>query len=310
MNFVFFGTDDYSVAILEKLISDFYYPSLVISQPDKPVGRKQILTPPPIKHVCETHRLPMLQPAKAIEALDAIKKLGPDLFIVASFGQIIPQQLLDIPRLGAINVHTSLLPRHRGASPIQAAILHGDAVSGVTIMLMDSQLDHGPIIHQERLELSDHETNTSLRSRLATLGADTLCKVLPDFVKGNMKPIEQDHQAATFTKIIKKEDAKIDWNAPCLEIERMVRAYQDWPNAWTLLPNGKRMKILSAQAHPYEERDTRETAGTLRIKNPHASIVCADGILALSAVQVEGKTEISAAEFSRGYQSLSGSLCQ
>lgn len=308
MKFVFFGTDDYSVAILEKLISDFYYPALVISQPDKPVGRKQVLTPPPIKHVCDTHVLQLLQPKRSIEALEALRDLQPDLFIVASFGQLVPQEILDIPKLGAINVHTSLLPQYRGASPIQAAILNGETRTGVSIMLMDSELDHGPILHQESIEVSDTETNTGLRARLATLGADTLCKVLPDFVSGKIKPVPQDHAQASFTKLIAKEDAKISWQSSAVQIDRMIRAYQDWPYAWTLLPNGKRMKIIAAQSVQTETAPVT-APGAIAISKDSFSISCPDGFIRPTLMQVEGKNEITAAEFSRGYQNLEGKIC-
>lgn len=288
-------------------MSDFYYPDLVISQPDKPVGRKQILTPPPIKHVCETHRLPLLQPTKAIETLEAIQAISPDLFIVASFGQLLPKALLAIPKKGAVNVHTSLLPAYRGASPIQQAILDGQRFSGITIMVMDEQLDHGPIIHQEQLELSPNETNGSLRARLATLGADTLCKVLPDFVSGKLMPRPQNHDQATSTTLITKEDAKMNWSQSVFVLERMVRAYADWPVAWTILPNQKRMKIFTAQVSTSQRAPA--SPGTMEIDAQGLRIAAKDGWLELLSLQVEGKGEIDAKLFATGYKSLDGQLC-
>ncbi len=303
MNFVFFGTDDFSTAILEKLISDFYYPVLVVSQPDKPVGRKQIMTPPPIKHVCETHNLRLVQPTKAIEAFEAIKAVKPDAYIVASFGQLIPQALLDIPAKGAINVHTSLLPAYRGASPIQNAIYHGESRTGITIMLMDAQLDHGPILHQEKLDITDTETNGSLRARLATLGADTLCKILPDFENGKLKAREQNHAQATFTKLITSEDARIDWNRKAVEIDRQVRAFQDWPTAWTILPNQKRLKIIRSLP---VMRASEQPAGTLDLSKEGFFVATSDGWLQILELQLEGKEIMRAETFIPGYKSLHG----
>ncbi len=306
MKFVFFGTDDFSVAILEKLMSDFYYPSLVISQPDKPVGRKQVMTPPPIKHVCETHRIPLLQPTKAIETLEAVRAIEPDLFIVASFGQLLPKALLAIPKQGAVNVHTSLLPAYRGASPIQAAIIDGQSHTGITIMVMDEQLGHGPIIHQERLAISPTETNGSLRARLATFGADTLCKILPDFLNGKIQVREQKHDVATFTTLITKEQAKVDWKQNAATIERQVRAYTDWPVAWTVLPNQKRLKIIEAGI---ANTDQVAIPGTLAINAQGLRIAAQDGWLEVLRLQVEGKEETDAKQFSTGYKNLDGQQC-
>lgn len=309
MKFVFFGTDDFSVAILEKLISDFYYPSLIISQPDKPVGRKQTLTPPPVKHVAETHGLPLLQPVKVREALPALQNLQPDLFIVASFGQIIPQEVLDRAKLGAINVHTSLLPRYRGASPIQAVILAGEHKTGITLMNMDAELDHGPILYQASLEVDERETQSSLRARLATLGADTLCKVLPDYVRGLLKPRAQDHASATFTTLVQKKDARLDWAQSCRALDRAVRAYEDWPWAWTTLPNGKRLQIFFATYRRQADGETLPPPGTIAISDSKISIACSDGWLVPNTVKVEGKEELSAEQFARGYHQWHGQRC-
>ena len=215
---IVFGTSIF-VAILEKLISDFFIQCL-LSQPDRPAGRKQILTAPPVKHVCETHRIPLLQPERVIDALAAIEKAKPDLIITASYGQIIPLSVLQSAALGAINVHTSLLPKYRGASPIQSAILAGDTETGITIMNMDAGMDHGPILLQKALSIGDEETAVSLHSRLATLGADMLAKCLPDYASGRLKPVPQDHRAATFCKLIKKEDARIQWSSDAVDIGR------------------------------------------------------------------------------------------
>lgn len=306
MKFIFFGTSEFSVAILEKLISDFFYPALVVSQPARPAGRKQIMTEPPIKHVCDTHLLKLLQPERVKDIEQTIAELKPDLIITASYGQIIPDSILSLAKHGALNVHTSLLPLHRGASPIQAAILAGDHETGVTIMKMDAQMDHGDIIIQRRTPIEPTDSAVSLHARLASIGADTLAKIIPDYVSGKLKATPQDHDSATFTKLIKKDDARLSFDRPVSDVERAVRAYYDWPCAWTVLPNGKRAKILQAAM------DTGEDAaepGTLVIKEDQASIACKDGFLRLIHIQVEGKNTTPAAEFARGYHNLNGQRC-
>lgn len=308
MRIVFFGTSEFSVAILEKLVSDFFYPVLVISQPDRPAGRKQTLTPPPVKHVCETHRLPLLQPERVIDALAEIEKAKPNLIITAAYGQIIPLSVLRLAPLGAINVHTSLLPKHRGASPIQSAILAGDTETGITIMNMDAAMDHGPILLQKALRIGAEETAVSLHARLASLGADMLAKCLPDYTSGRLKPVEQDHRAATFCKLIKKDDARIPWASDAVAIDRKVRAYFDWPCAWTMLPNGKRLKILHARPLPGEEKNAQP--GRISIEGSRVFIDGLYGKLELMDVQVEGKEQMKAELFARGYHQLSEQICQ
>jgi methionyl-tRNA formyltransferase len=306
MRIVFFGTSEFSVAILEKLISDFFYPVLVVAQPDRPAGRKQTLTPPPIKHVCETHRISLIQPETVADATQKIADAKPDLIITASYGQIIPSAILDLARLGAINVHTSLLPLYRGASPIQAAILNGDAVTGITIMKMDAAMDHGPILLQKTIPIGENETAVSLHARLAALGADCLTKILPDYEKGRIVAVEQNHARASFCKLIKKSDAAIDWSKDATTIKRMVLAYTDWPYAWTILPNGKRMQIISAREH---SNPNSLKPGELHLEQDQAFIGTGDGALELFDVRVEGKEQTTAADFARGYHTLSGKHC-
>lgn len=308
MKFVFLGTDTFSSAILEKLINDYYRPELVITQPDKPVGRKQILTSPLIKHICDDHNIKVLQPENLNDAVDDLKALDLDLIIVASFGRIIPESILSIPAHSAINIHTSLLPRYRGASPIQAAILNGDEETGITVIQMDKELDHGAIIFQKSIEIADDETYRSLHTKLAKIGSDVIARILPDYLSGRLKPEPQSHEDATFTSIIKKEDARIDWTKSCAEIERSVRAYYDWPIAWTALPDGKRLKVLRAHLHEGQSGD--DEPGKLLITKTSAGIACADGILELDLVQVEGGNKpLSEEEFIRGYSKFNEKLC-
>lgn len=303
MKYIFFGTDDFSVAILEKLMSDFYFPVAVVTMPDKPVGRKQVMTAPAVKSVCEHHNLPYFQPEKLTEIKDELVKLEADYFIVASYGKIIPQSILELPKSGAINVHTSLLPEYRGPSPIQQAILDQKEQSGITLMMMDAEMDHGAILHQQSVDLADAETYRSLHSKLAQLGADTLAKCLPDIVKGKLKPKAQDDSIATYTKIIQKSDAQIDWTKSAKEIDAHIRGYFDWPIAWTTLEDGKRLKVIQAQPG---QTDKEVQPGLLFFEDKQVKVACGSGVIEITMLQVEGKKEMDAETFITGYGRLDG----
>ena len=307
MRYAFFGTSTFSVAILEKLVSDFYRPELVVTQPDRPAGRKRILTPPPVKAVCEDHCLPILQPANVREAEKALTELKLDLLIVAAYGQIIPKHILQLARLGAINVHASLLPHHRGASPIQTAILNGDRSTGITIMQMDEKMDHGAILFQKSLPISSTDTYRSLQAKLSTLGADVLAKTLPDISASRMRAYPQNESEVTYTRLLTKADAQINWQAAAETTDHQVRAFYDWPLAWTTLSSGKKMNILKAQPVQLEKP---LPPGTLIIQNDQAAIACGQGALLLQEVHVEGKQKTAGDVFARGYHTLNGTQCR
>lgn len=307
MRYAFFGTSSFAAAILEKLLSDFFYPVLVVTQPDRPAGRHRTLTAPAVKMVCQDHNLALQQPEQIASLSQVLNELQLDLIIVAAYGQIIPKSVLEIPRLGAINVHASLLPYHRGASPIQAAILAGDEATGVTIMRMDEKMDHGDSIFQKTLPIEPTDTYRTLHSKLATLGSDVLAKVLPDIVNGRLSPTPQDHEIATYTKLIDKDMARLSFQDSAVINDRKVRAFYDWPLAWTVLPNGKRLNIIAAQ--PVELQNPVE-AGTIVIDKDAVAIACASGALLLKEVQVEGKQKTAGDVFARGYHALHGQRCQ
>jgi len=232
---VFIGTPKFGAVILEKLIKH-YKPVLVITNPDKPKGRNNIITPSPVKELALKHNIPVQHNFNDINC---------DLIITAAYGKIIPEKIIDTPKYGSINVHPSLLPKYRGVSPIQTAILNGEKQTGVTIMLMDKEIDHGPILAQLKHKIADYPT---LEKELAKKGADLLIEVIPKYIKGKIKPQEQDHTKATFTKIIKKGDGKIDWNKSPQEIERQVKAFNPWPGTFTFdKKSGKRVKILEVE---------------------------------------------------------------
>lgn len=246
LKIVFAGTPDFGATILEKLIQSEYAPALVITAPDKPVGRKQILTPPPVKVLAQKNKIAVIQPEKIRNLELEIRNLRPDLIILAAYGKILSKHILDIPRYGSLNVHPSLLPKFRGPSPIQSAILSGDKKTGVTIMLMNEKLDEGDIVSFQDYPLSGSETYETLHNALAETGADLLIKTMPDWISGKIKAVPQDNTKATYTKILKKEDGKIDWSKPANFIERQIRAYNPWPGTFDVY-NEKILKILKAE---------------------------------------------------------------
>jgi len=239
---VFFGTPQLGVQVLEKLIAKGFKPIVVVTREDKPVGRGQKTTPPPVKTVAQKHKIPIFQPKKLKENQEIARELKsflPNLFIVAAYGRIIPREILEIPKYGTLNVHPSLLPKYRGASPIQSAILAEEKETGVTIILLDEEMDHGPIIAQEKIDLNVTETAEDLKKKLGDSGAELLIRTIPAWIEGKIKPKEQNHKKATFTKVFTKEDGYIDLsNPPSPEkFNLMVRAFYPWPGTWTKWQN-------------------------------------------------------------------------
>ena len=273
------GTPEFGAIILEGLINGGYKPILVITEPDKPVGRKQVLTPPPVKVLAKRYKISVKQPEKIASLKSELLDLKPDLILVAAYGQILPKEILEIPKYGCLNVHPSLLPRWRGPSPIQYTILSGDKKTGVTIILMDEKIDHGPIIAMLNVkgEISN-VTYQKLHDKLAKLGAELLIETIPKWIKGKIKPKPQDESKATYTKILTREDGKIDWKKPIDYIERQVRALNPEPGTYTLY-KGKILKILETE-----------------IQNNK---------LIIKKVHLAGKKPMSFEDFLRGHQDFS-----
>ena len=314
LNFVFFGTPEFAAIVLEKLIAAGYVPAAVVCNPDEPIDRKQILTPPPVKRPIVNGKWPIeiFQPATKAELLAIRHKLlaiKPELAIIAAYGKILPKEILDIPSRGFINVHGSLLPHYRGASPIQTAILNGEKETGVTIMEVDEEMDHGPTLANSQWPIADSDTYESLSQKLAVLGAELLIKILPDYISGKIKPVPQEHEKATYTKIIKKENGKIDWNKSAEEIERMVRAYYPWPTAWTIwrIKNLElRIKILESEILGNNE-NYKIGEVFLTLKNELA-VKCGEGALIIKKLRLEGGKILSAREFLNGHKDFIGSV--
>jgi methionyl-tRNA formyltransferase len=286
----------------------------VITAPDKPVGRKQVFTPSPVKKWALEANLSVLEPDKIRkpEWVAKIRELAPDLIVLCAYGQIIPQEILDIPKYKALNIHPSLLPKYRGASPIQSVILNGDIEIGVCLMIMDAEMDHGQIIQNSKFKIQNSKiTYKDLSRQLSDASADLLIKTLPDYVEGKIKPQEQDHSQATFCKLIKKEDGKINWNKSAEEIERQIRAFQEWPESYTNF-NGKILKIIEAEIkNPSTTLGASHKIGEVFLTDDkRLAVQTGNDILILKTTQLESKKPVSAKEFLNGHKDFIGTILQ
>ena len=276
INFVFFGTSEFAVKTLDILIKNGYIPSLVITAPDKPKGRKMIMTPPPAKVFSQKHNFKIIQPERLGDIGEKLFAVHPDLFIVASYGKVIPKYILDLPKFGTLNVHPSLLPKFRGPSPIQSFILSGEEKTGVTIMLMDEQVDHGAILSQQQYQ-GNALILPKMEEFLAELGGEMLVEVIPKWINGEIKFQEQNHDLATFTKKIAKEDGLIDLEKDTPEtIYRKFIAFQPWPGIYYFVKK--------------DDKDTRVIITDMELK---------DGKLEIKKVKPEGKNDMSFYLFSK-----------
>lgn len=302
---IFFGTPEFAVPSLKALIDYGYDIKAVVTRPDKPVGRKQILTPPPVKTLALNQGIALIQPDKITdEVIAEIDSLKPDLYVIVAYGKILPQVLLDIPPKGSINIHPSLLPKYRGPSPLQATLLSDDAGSGVCIMLIDEEMDHGPILKKIEHPLKHTETYESLGNELFKLGAQALPEVIEQYLSGALVPQQQDHQQATFTKLIKKEDGQIHWNEhTATSIERMTRAYAPWPGAFGTVNATDRSFDIKIIASRVPDQTTDRTPGTIYKTAEHElAIACNSGsVLLVDTIQPSGKPQMSAEAFMAGY---------
>lgn len=293
---VFMGSPEFALPSLERLAAGYDVIG-VVTQPDRPAGRGRELAPPPVKQLALEHGIPVMQPERLKEpaAMGQLQDWAPDVIVVAAFGQILRQSVLELPPHGCINVHASLLPRWRGAAPVQAAILNGDPVSGVSIMCMDAGIDTGPILSQRALPILPDETGGSLAQRLGELGAGLLDEILPDYLRGLIIPQPQDETGATYAPMLKKEDGKLDFSQEASSLVRRVRAFNPWPGAFTTW-GGQILKIHRTRA-VYEEGG--EPASTIVYFNRPA-VVSGNGLLILDEVQPAGKRPMEGDVFLRG----------
>ncbi len=317
MGLVFMGSPEFSLPTLEGLVKAGYDILGVYTRPDRPSGRGRALTPPPVKTAAEQYGLPVFQPPglRKPEVVEELAALKPDVIVVCAYGVILRQPVLDIPPKGVVNVHPSLLPRHRGASPIASAILAGDEETGVTIMLMDPGMDTGPILEQRDVAISPRDDSGSLGERLSQVAAELLLEVLPRWLADEIEPQPQDDALATHAPLLQKEDGAIDWSRPAVEIWRQVRAFHPWPGAFTTLA-GERLLIRGAWPLSAPAAAEPGTVSPLspqevemlppEIRQEALAVHTGEGLLVVLRLQQAGRRALSAAEFLRGQRGLFG----
>ena len=300
MKIIFMGTPDFAVGTLEAIIEAGHEVLLVVTQPDKPKGRSGALQYTPVKECALAHGIEVFQPTKIRleENVEFLRKYEADIFVVAAFGQILPKSILDMPKYGCINVHASLLPKYRGAAPIQWAVINGDPVTGVTIQQMDIGVDTGDIILTKELAISEEETGGGLFDKLAVVGAEACIEALEQIANGTATRTPQNHAEATHVSMISKEFGNIDWDKSATEIERLIRGLNPWPSAYTKL-DGKTFKIWKAKVVSAENEYA--TGFIIHVGKGQMEVQTGNGVLSLLEVQLEGKKRMEVDAFLRGY---------
>jgi methionyl-tRNA formyltransferase len=296
---VFMGTPDFAVPSLRALVTSGYRVVGVVTQPDRPRGRKRILTPPPVKVAAREWDLPVFQPERlrTPEALEELLAWKPDLIVTAAYGQILPKRCLEMPRHGCINVHASLLPRYRGGAPIHHALMNGEKETGVTIMYMVEALDAGDMLAQKAIPILPEDDVASLHDRLSRVGAELLLETLPPLLQGAVTAVPQDPDAVTFAPNIRREDERIDWTRPATQLANLVRGLRPWPVAFTTW-EGKPLKIWRAHA---EETNARQPPGTVvAVDETGVKVATGAGVLVITELQPAGKKPMAVETFVRG----------
>lgn len=299
------GTPDFAVPSLDALVAARYEVAAVVTQPDRPSGRGKVLTPPPVKVAAGAAGIPVLQPVKirTEEFFAELSSYAPDLICVTAYGRILPKSILDLPKYGCVNVHASLLPKLRGAAPVNWAIVRGESVTGVTTMLMDEGMDTGGMLLRREVAIEEDDTGESLSRKLSVVGGELLIETLPLYVEGKLRPEKQDESQATYAPIIKKEDGLIDWSKPAHDIRNLVRGMLPWPGGYTFL-GGKMLKIFRATASEGEGRPgsvVRSTGGVLRV-------AAGEGALEILELQMEGGKRLDSAAFLAGRKIPEGTI--
>lgn len=296
MKLVFMGTPDFAVACLEGVISAGHDVCAVFTQPDKPRGRKMVMTPPAVKVCAQSHNIPVYQPntLKDGKALDIIKELSPDVIVVAAYGKILPKEIIEYPQYGCINVHGSILPKYRGAAPIQWSVINGDSETGITTMLMNEGLDTGDMLLVRKTPISIDDTASSVFDRLASIGADLIVETLDLAEKGELNPIKQDDALSTYAPMLDKSISEIDWSKDALTVHNLVRGLYDWPIAYTYL-QGKKLKIYKTAIS-----DLCGNAGEIVSVSP-LTVACGSGALEILELQLEGKKRMDYKSFLLGH---------
>ena len=307
MRIVFMGTPDFAAKALKAIYEAGHEVVCVVTQPDKEKGRGKSVSESPVKQLAKELGLTVITPAKmkSAEAIEELRRYPADMFVVAAYGQILKQEVLDMPRLGSINIHASLLPKYRGAAPIQWAILDGLKETGVTIMHMDAGIDTGNIIMQEKIEIEDTDTGESLFDKLADLGAKAIVKAIPLIERGELTEIPQNHDESSYAKMLSKEMGLIDFLNDARVIERWVRGLNSWPSAYTYL-NGKQLKIWVSEV--VEDTSDVKPGTVIDVDKKSFTIKCGVDALKLKEIQLEGKKRMEVSAFLLGYKVSVGDI--
>ena len=320
MRIVFMGTPDFSVPVLECLAESEHEVVLAVSQPDKPKGRGKELQPTPVKKKALEYHIPVLQPEKVKEqqVVEALRKIQPDCIVVVAFGQILSKEILDLPKYGCLNIHASLLPKYRGAAPIQWAVIDGLKETGITIMQMDEGLDTGDILEQLTVPLAPDETGGSLFDKLSELGGSLLLETLKKIEERTISPVKQDNSASSYAKMLDRSLGNIDFSKPAKEIERLIRGLNPWPSAYTFY-QGKMLKIWRAQVMEENEaqrehmpvgKESYQAGEIIGVDKDTIYVQTGKGILQIWEVQLEGKKRMDTASFLRGMKVEASEILQ
>lgn len=304
MRIVYMGTPDFAVAALEAIIAAGHQVVAVVTQPDKEKGRGKAISMSPVKECALKNNIEVFQPVKLRnnpEAVEQLRSYNADMFVVAAFGQILTEEVLNMPKYGCINIHASLLPAYRGAAPIQWAILDGLKETGVTIMQMDKGIDTGDILMQETLTIEPDDTGESLFDKLSVLGAKAIVRAIPLIEEGSLAPQKQDDSLSNYAKMLNKEMGKINWEEDACKIERYVRGLNSWPSAFSFI-NGKQLKIWKSEVADEVTPGNNLTGTIVAIDRKSFSVACGTGILRVLEVQLEGKKRMDVDAFARGYE--------
>lgn len=307
MKMIFMGTPEFAAEALRALLGAGHEVTAVVTQPDKPKGRSGRPAPPPVKICALEAGIPVMQPTriKTPEAVAELKKYEAEVYIVAAFGQMLSQEILDVPRFGCLNIHASLLPKYRGASPIQHAIIDGEAETGITIMRLDAGMDTGDMLYQKRIPIGAEDNYETLQNKLMKLGGETVTEALELLEQGKLTPVKQEDALSSHAPLIKKELGRLDFAKSAVELDRLIRGVTPWPGAFTGF-RGKQLKIWRAAPEPGEDTSGHMPGEILRVERDALAVAADKGVLRILELQLEGKKRMSARDFIQGARPQAG----